>query len=98
MSGRLKLSYLLKIQDGLTEEQLIVFKQQADDQSASDADRLLNDLIEYKKRVVQDVILSKHYNDVEIAIVEVGKFEVGRITYTLQETETKSLEKTRKFE
>ena len=57
--------------DGLTEEQLIVFKKQADEESANNADRLLNDLLEYKKRVVQDIVMAKHFKDVEIAIVEV---------------------------
>ena len=61
----------LRFQDGLTEEQLIVFKKQADEDSANDADRLLNDLLEYKKKLAQDIALSKHFDDVEIAIVEV---------------------------
>ena len=50
---------------------MIVFKKQADEDSANDADRLLNDLLEYKKKLAQDIVLSKHFGDVEIAIVEV---------------------------
>ena len=74
-------------QDGLTEEQLIVFKQQADEESANNADRLLNDLLEYKKRVVQDIVMAKHFKDVEIAIVEV-EVKIVDLNFTTLFSET----------